>query len=113
MPTSFYVTSNNITEIRKDVTNKGDAVTYSFDFTPWQEDNSAITGVTWTLESGNAAISGEVLTSGVATALVTFSDAGRSLISILATTAAQKKKIFLEVRAKDYTANADDYGFCG
>lgn len=112
MATEFYVTAENIPKRYYDITNKGDAVTYSFDFTPWQEDNHAITSVTWTVEAGNVAVSGQALTSGVATALLTFSDAGRSLVSILATTATEKKKVFLEVLARDQLQTfADDYGF--
>lgn len=112
MATEFYVTAENNPLKHFDVVNKGDAVTYSFDFRPWQEDNSNISSVTWTVEAGNAAVSGASQSSGLATALVTFSDAGKSLISILATTSSQKKKVYLEVLAKDQLlASTDDYGF--
>lgn len=112
MSTDFYVTSENNPQRFKDVVEKGDAVTYSFDFTSWQEDNSDITSATWTVESGNAAVSGAQETSGVTTALVTFASAGRSLISITAATGTQTKKVFLEALAKDQVLLADDYGVC-
>lgn len=111
MSTDFVVSAkSNPSKVSSNVC-KGDAVTYEFDFTPWQEDNSTITSVTWTLESGSAAISNKVLTSGVATALVTFTDAGRNIISVLAATATEKKKVFLDVTARDQQLIADDYGF--
>lgn len=110
MSTNFYVTSKGRPDLFRDNISKGDAVTYSIDFTPWQEANSNISSVTWTVESGNAAVSGQSLTSGVASALITFADSGRSLISILATTATQKKKTWLEVRAIDREVYAADYG---
>jgi hypothetical protein len=111
MTTSFIVTAKGAPDYFRDNVSKGDADTYSFDFTPWQEANHTITSATWTVESGNASVSGKVLASGVASALVTFTDPGRSLISILATTATEKKKAWLEVVAKDQSVCVDDYGF--
>lgn len=110
MSTDFYVVAKAKPDRFQDNVSKGDAVTYSVDFTPWQEENSNITSVTWTSGSGQAAISGQVLTSGVATALITFSQAGKNLISVLATTATQKKKVWLEIYAEDVDSEPDDYG---
>lgn len=111
MSTNFTVTALNNPERFQDKVSKGDAVTYEFDFTPWEEDNHTITNVTWTLESGTAAISGQNLTDGVATALLTFNDTGKSIVSVLATTATEKKKVWLEVLAKDQSLCVDDYGY--
>lgn len=110
MSTDFVVTARNNPNIFVDNVSKGDAVTYQFDFTPWQEDNSNITSVTWTVESGQAAVSGQALASGVASALLTFSEAGRNIISVLATTATQKKKVWLDVISRDQDLIVNDYG---
>ncbi len=88
-----------------------DAETYRFNCTAWEEDNSEITSATWTVEYGQVAVSGAVVSSGVVSALLTFNSSGRSLVSILLNTATQKKKIWLEVYAKDKPNFAgDDYG---
>ena len=111
MSVSFTLTSKTRVDSFKDTVSIGDAVTYEFDCTPWQEDNNTISSATWTVESGNASISGQSLVSGVASALITFSQAGKALISLLLTTATEKKKIWLEIRCKDLQAPlGDDYG---
>lgn len=111
MPDKFYVTAKAKPDYFTDNVSKGDAVTYDFDFTPWQEDNHTITSVTWTVEAGNASVSGQNLTAGVASALISFPDSGRTLISVLAQTATEKKKIWLTAVAKDLTGGPTDYGF--
>lgn len=110
MSTDFVVTAYGKPDRFKDRVSKGDAVTYYINFSPWQEENSDITSVTWTVEAGQASVSGASESAGFATALVTFSSAGNNLISILATTATQKKKVWLEVYAADEEVFADDYG---
>lgn len=110
MATEFYVTANRKPDQYSDNVSLNDAVTYSFDFSPWAEDNSNVSSVTWTVESGQAAVSGQALASNVASALLTFSSSGKNLISILATTATQKKKIWLETYVKDVNIYPDDYG---
>lgn len=111
MPTQFTLTTKTRVDTFRDVVSIGDAVTYQIDCTPWQEDNSAISSASWTVECGEAGISGQSLVSGVVSALITFSQSGKALISILLSTATQKKKIWLEVRAKDLNGSADDYGY--
>lgn len=110
MTTTWNVAARNNAMRHQLNVSKGDAEAVRVDFTPWQEDNATITSATWTLESGSAAISGQALVAGVASALLTFSQAGRSIISILATTATAKKKVWLEVYARDQQLAADDYG---
>jgi hypothetical protein len=114
MATEFILTAENNPEIFRDVTFKDAKKTYSFDFTPWAEDNHDVTTVTWTVQSGQAAVSGQALTSNVATALVTFSQAGRSLIQVKGATASNEVFIaHLDVVAKDPEAVfIDDYGIC-
>jgi hypothetical protein len=87
-----------------------DAESYEFDFSAWQEDNNTITSATWTVESGQVSITNEALASGVASALLTFSEQGKSLVSVLVDTGTEKKQIWLEVYAKNYEDQATDYG---
>ena len=113
MATEFVITADNNQEIYKDVTMKDGAKTYSFDFSPWAEDNNTVTTVTWTVKSGQAAVSGQALASNVATALVTFSQAGKSLIQIKGASATETQIAYLDVIAKDPSAKyVDDYGLC-
>lgn len=88
----------------------GDVVTYSFDFTPWEEDNNPITSATWTNEAGTVGISGQDVTDGILSAELTFNQSGKALVSILAVTAVQQKKVWLEVNVKDYDQYSNDYG---
>ena len=102
MATDFTITSENNPQLFRDVTSKGEARTYSFDFTPWQEDNSTITSATWTVEAGQAAITNKTLTSGIITALVTTNESGGSLIRLIATTATEVTVVWLDLLAKDF-----------
>ena len=111
MSTAFVVTSKDNPRKFYDSVSKGDVVAYRFDFTPWQDDNDTITSVTWTLESGQASISGETLISGVADALVSFPQQGRSVISVLATTATAAKKVFISIEARDEALEYTEDGY--
>lgn len=111
MSTSFVLTSKTRFDTFKDNVSLGDGVQYEIDCRPWQEDNAVITTVEWTVESGQASISNETNTGGILSALVSFPSSGKTLISILASTASGKaKKMWLEVRAKDKQIPSDDYG---
>ena len=110
MTTEIVVSAKNNVARHQVNVSLGDVEPCEIDFRPWQEDNATITSATWTVESGNVAISGEALVSGLASALLTFASAGRSMISVLATTASAKKKVYLEVYAKDQRLETDDYG---
>lgn len=110
MSTQFTLLSKTRIDRFIDNVSLDDAVTYEIDCTPWEDDNSEITSATWTVESGQAAISGQSLTDGVVSALLTFSQAGKALISILLNTTTEKKKVWLEVYAKDIQGDMDDYG---
>lgn len=110
MTTRFYVPAKEAKTLHKDNVSKGDAETYEIDFTAWQEDNTTISSVTWTVESGSVSISGQTLTSGVASALLTFSHEGKQLVTVLADTGTEKKKIWLEIYATDRTIYDGDYG---
>lgn len=110
MSIAFQIPAKSKKNKFTDTVSINDAVSYEIDFTPWQEDNNTITGVTWEVETGTVSIISEVLSSGVASALLTFNQQGRHLISVLADTGTEKKKIWLEIYAKDYEIEPDDYG---
>lgn len=106
----FYISSGAKPDQYTDNVSIGDVVTYQFDLTPWQEANSTVTTVDWTNEAGQGSIADDALVSGVASANITFNQAGRNIITLLINTATQKKKIWLEVYVKDVDHYADDYG---
>lgn len=112
MGTRFAVTAKHTADVYADEIVVGDSVSYSFDATPWQEDNSTITSAAWVLESGNVTVTDKTLVSGVASALISSSEPGRSIVSVLLQTATAKKKIYLVVHATDNTAiyTHSDYG---
>lgn len=110
MSKDYVITANNNQEIFRDKVFKGDARTYQFDLSPWAEANNTITGVTWTVEVGQAAISGETLNSNVASALITFSESGGNLIKAVCATGTETYVIWLDVLAKDLKLPDDDYG---
>jgi len=111
MATDFIITSENNPDLFRDITSKSGAKTYSFDFTPWEEDNSTITSATWTVEAGQAAITSKTLSSGIITSLITTTESGGSLIKLVATTAAEIKVVWLDILAKDFKVlrAGDDY----
>lgn len=111
MSTDFTLTSKTRVDSFKDNVSIGDAITYAFDLTPWQEDNAAVTGVTWTLDRGEATIGTPALAAGIATALIAFTTHGCVLIALLITTATAVKKVWLEILVRDEQNNlVNDYG---
>ena len=86
MTTSFTLATKTRLDTFTDTASVGDVVKYSFDCSPWAEDNAAISAATWTVESGQASISGQALVSNVVTANITFSQSSCVLISILIST---------------------------
>lgn len=104
-------TNNNL--VFKDVVSVDDAKTYQIDFSAWADDNHNISSVVWSTESGDAAISGEALSSNVASALITFGSVGKNLIKVKGTTASSEVYVvWIEILAKDPTLDfVDDYGF--
>ena len=114
MSVSFTLASKPSIDVFRDTASEGDTKTYEFDLTAWQEENSTVTDVTWTVEGGTASISNEQLSAGTASALINFSSKTKTLISILITTANETKKLWLDVSVKKLTtfSGGDDYGFC-
>lgn len=109
---SYVVTANRNRQIERMLAWKNGAEKVQFDFSPWVDDHETVTTVTWTLKSGQAAISGEALASNVASALVTTAEQGASLIQIKATAGTNIYVAHLVVWAKDPEFPANDYGLC-
>lgn len=113
MATEFVITAKNNPEKFKDIVFKDSKSTYSFDFSPWADDNHDVTTVTWTVRSGNAAVSGQALTSSVATALVSFTETGHNLIQVKGATASNEVYVaYLDAYVKDPEVLTNDYGIC-
>lgn len=113
MTTSYAVTAKIINDRFQDNVSKGNAETYEFDFSSWSEDNDPVTSVQWTLEGGQAGIASINFADQIASALITFNESGKSLISVTASTAAGRvRKLWLEIYAKDVKYMNDDYGLC-
>ena len=106
----YVITAENENKVFRDQTFKDEALTYSFDFSPWAEDNGTVTTVTWTVKSGSATVSGTALASNVATGVVTFGGTGSNLIQIKATNGTETKIVYLDALAKDPQSGTIDYG---
>lgn len=111
MPTAYVVTSKDNPRQQYDTVTMTDTVEYSVDFTPWQDDNDPITAVTWKIESGQAGLGATTLNAGVSTALISFPQAGRCLISAIATTATRSKKFWLNIMSRDELTSIYDDGY--
>ena len=79
----------------------GEANTIEYDFAPWEADNGSVSAVTWSTELGQAAISNESLASSIASATITTSQEGKSLIKITATAGNNTFVTYLHVMSKD------------
>lgn len=112
MTTDFTLFSGSV-DTYQSVVALGDITRFEFDASAWQADNDTIISVIWHSESGSVGISDESLQDGIFSALLTFNQAGKNLISIVLNTATERKKIWLEIGVKDLKYGADDYGLCG
>lgn len=107
---TFHVTPVRVRRLHERVMFKGGAETIKFDYSPWAEDNGTATGVTVTVEAGDAGISNESLTSNVKSMLVTTSNEGWSLLKLVGTDGTNKDVQYLEVVSKDPERQISDYG---
>jgi len=110
MSTDFIVTAKNIVDRFSHRNFEQDAGKFSVDFRPWNEDNEDITSVVWTSEYGPVSISSPILSAGVASAILTFSNAGVSVVSLKASGPTMTKKIIIKTRTESLTNLTDDYG---
>jgi hypothetical protein len=97
----FVVTTNRNREIDKVLIMDGQTETVKFNIEPWEGDNGTVTSVTWSVVSGNATISNEALASSVASARVSGSSAGKSLVKLTLTTTGNVGIVYLEVYVRD------------
>lgn len=99
--------------VYKDAVILDDAKKYEFDFSVWAENNDEITSVAYEIEKGAATISDEALTDNIGSALITYSQTGRTLIKITAVTAeAIIYNLFLDVLVKDPTLDYTQDAYC-
>lgn len=107
----YYIRANDRLQMRAMKAVKGQTQPVVVDFSAIADDIGALTGATWTVQSGNATISGESLTSNVASANITTADAGDSMIEVKGTNATYAEPIRIRVLAKDpHSVMAWDYG---
>lgn len=109
---TYTITPTRTRRLHSRVMFKGGAETVKFDYSPWAEDNGTVTGVTVTVEAGDASITNETLASDVKSMLVTTSNEGWSLIKLVATDGTNKDVQYLEVVSKDPERQVSDYGRC-
>lgn len=107
---SYVVKSNRNQQIRGMLAFKGEAQTVQYDFSPWEADNGTVTSVNWELKDGQAAISNKSLASSIASALITTSESGISLIKLTATAGNNIFVTHLRVVTKDPHTRIHDYG---
>jgi len=107
----IYVTANRSQQIHNFVMMINDAEKFIIDYSPWVDDNGTVTFVTASVKSGQAAISGESLTSNVKEMAVTVSEQGKALIKLTATDGTYTNVIFIKLLVKDpEIIFDDDYG---
>lgn len=107
----FYVTSQKSPERFDDYGFIDSKTEYKFDFSQWAEEFGTVTTVTWTVQSGQAIISGQALASNIATALITMSQPGNNLIQVKATNGTETVIANLYLAVKDPQSGTDAYGF--
>jgi len=93
----------------KDRVFKGETKQYQIDFAPWAEDNVTVITAIWLDKSGTVNISGEQLSSNLATANIYFQNEGRTLIEISGTDGTQSKKAYLDIQIVNPNTLASDY----
>ena len=109
MAKTYYVTPTRTRRKQSRLAFESGQETINFDYTSWAQVNGTVTTVTVTVESGQAAISNEALTSNVKSMVVTTSQDGRSLIKLVATAGNNKDVQWLEVVARDLDVDSLDY----
>lgn len=107
---TYTVTSNRKHQVRSLLMFEGETQTIKYDVSPWETDNGTVTAVTWTVKSGDASIANETLTSSVATAEITTSNTGKSMIKLTLTAGNNTYITHLHVHTKDPDVITNDYG---
>lgn len=97
----FYIGAGRPQRLSPILTMLGDVRSLVIDFSVWAADNSAVTTVTWTTQSGQAAISSASVTNSVATATLTTSEAGQSMVKAVATNGTKSIAVYLRIVTRD------------
>lgn len=108
----YVRTDNRRQQIWKGLSFKGQTETHTIDYNPWSDDNGAVTAVTMTVKSGQAAIANESLASNVQTFTITTSEVGSSTIQVKATAGNNIDITTLYIFTKDPKNYVRDYGIC-
>jgi hypothetical protein len=106
----YVVRTRRMQQIRRLLAFKSGSDTVQIDFSPWAEENGAVTAVSWTVESGQAGVSDKTLSSNVAEALITTSEVGGTVIKLVATAGNIEYPLYLDVYTKDPKRYVNDYG---
>jgi hypothetical protein len=97
----YVVTSIRNREYESILMLDGESEEVRFDFSPWEADNATVTAVTWTVESGGVSIGSEALSSSVASAVVTGSSGGKSLVKLSCTAGSSVLVVYFTVYVRD------------
>lgn len=108
---NFYITANRRIQLRNILSYKGKTETHTIDFSPWADDYGTVSSVTGSVESGQATIGNESLTSNVKTFTLTTSEEGSSLLKFTATAGNNIEPVYFKVLSKDPQIITEDYGF--
>ena len=109
---NYTIDSNIRQQMGREVFHKGDIKTLSIDYNPWADDNAAVSGVTWTIESGQATVVSNSLTANVASAVISTAESGNTMLKAVATDGTNSKAFYIRILAKDptYAYGFNDYG---
>ncbi len=109
---NFVVRANDRETFRTLRAIKGGVMPLTVDFSPWADDNGALTGATWSVIGGNASLSDTSLSNSVASVTVTTADRGDSTIEVKGANASYTQPIRIRVSAIEPQAlPMHDYGF--
>lgn len=98
---TFTVNNNRNRDIERVLAFEGQAQVVQFNLAPWEDVNGTVTAATWTVVSGSVGVSGESLSGSVASALITTSSSGKSLVKVSLTSGTDIELVYLEIAAKD------------
>jgi len=109
---NYTRTNNRRQQMWKALSFKSQTETYTVDYSPWSDDNGTVTTVTLSLESGQASIGNESLTSNIKTFTIQTAETGASMLKLSATAGNNVDVMYLYVFSKDPIALTEDYGIC-
>ena len=101
MSYAFTVTSIRNREIEEVLLLDGQSEAISFDLSPWEADNDTVSAVVWSVEYGDVSVGGELLSSSVASAVVTGDSGGKSLVKLICTAGDSVLPIYFSVYVRD------------